>query len=112
MKHNIAQDNPVLQAGDRAPDAALPDGAWLSDVHCGTHFSVVLFIKSEGLAQKLHSRFNSAVNIILLDDAFAGYFGYNQHMYAIRPDDYIGMIAPIDLEAELIEYLDSYLMNS
>ncbi|UOE47436.1 hypothetical protein MTO98_23805 [Mucilaginibacter sp. SMC90] len=107
---DITKGSSVLQAGDRAPDALLSDGTWLSDFYRGVHFSVVMFVKNEGLANKLNSRFNGAVKSVLLDSIYAAYFGNEQYIYIIRPDGYTGMIAPSDSEAELISYLDGYLM--
>lgn len=75
-----------LHAGDRAPDAALADGSWLSDQLSGTEWKLLLFGNPPFDTIK-------HVKIINADDkGLIKAYGLSDGMVLIRPDGYIALI--------------------
>jgi 2-polyprenyl-6-methoxyphenol hydroxylase-like FAD-dependent oxidoreductase len=90
-----------LRAGDRAPDARLPDGRRLFDVFRGPHFTL--------LALGIHASNPVPMGstrplIIETAEPIDGYDIEPGHFVLVRPDGHIGIITPS--EASLKAYLD------
>lgn len=87
-----------LQPGDRAPDALLADGSWLSDTLKGTQWKCLLFtnmaVKSPKHVKAIEAR----------DPAIASAYGLSEGMVLIRPDHHIVLIA--HNQAEMDAYFE------
>jgi 2-polyprenyl-6-methoxyphenol hydroxylase-like FAD-dependent oxidoreductase len=84
-KGQITQNG--LQAGDRAPDAHLGDGSWLSDQFRGTQWKLLVF------GNDVSSAINGQVKVIKGDDeAIIKAYGLPDGMVLIRPDGYVALI--------------------
>lgn len=79
--------NNTLQAGDRAPDAKLADGSWLSDQLQGTQWKLLAF----GV---LPVAANGNLKVIRAGDpAVAKAYGVSDGLVLIRPDAHVALIA-------------------
>jgi 2-polyprenyl-6-methoxyphenol hydroxylase-like FAD-dependent oxidoreductase len=75
-----------LHPGDRAPDAQLADGSWLSDQLRGTEWKLLIF--GNTLLDPMKH-----VKIIKADDkGLTKAYGLSEGMVLIRPDGYIALI--------------------
>jgi 2-polyprenyl-6-methoxyphenol hydroxylase-like FAD-dependent oxidoreductase len=100
----------LLQPGDRAPDAHLLDGSWLSDLYRGTHFTVLAFGVNKAAIDRINGKFDGIVKAWLMTDKdSAAAFGNSQGFFVIRPDGYIGLIADRHDESAIYEYLGRFL---
>jgi 2-polyprenyl-6-methoxyphenol hydroxylase-like FAD-dependent oxidoreductase len=77
-----------LRAGDRAPDAPLPDGRRLFDVFRGPHFTLLALGVPAAEAAFARSRVGAFEAAPALD----GYDIQSGHFVLVRPDGHIGMI--------------------
>jgi len=105
LSTNLAQETAGLQAGDRAPEAQLPDKRWLFDLYRGTHFTILRFGPADGLS----INFGDKVRIFDLDEQVAALFGSMANAYIIRPDGYIGLIANLTDEGAINSYLQKFI---
>jgi 2-polyprenyl-6-methoxyphenol hydroxylase-like FAD-dependent oxidoreductase len=77
-----------LQAGDRAPDARLADGTWLSEQLRGPQWKLVVF------GQQQPGNISDRVKIIKSEDEIViKTYGSTDGAVLIRPDGYIALIA-------------------
>ena len=86
-----------LQTGDRAPDAQLSNGSWLSDQLSGTEWKLLIFGNIP---------FESTKNIKIVkadDDVLIKAYGLSGGMILVRPDGYISLIT--DRPDAVNEYL-------
>ncbi|HEY4063801.1 MAG TPA: FAD-dependent monooxygenase [Puia sp.] len=102
-------DAALLQPGDRAPDALLPDGSWLSDLYRGAHFTVLAFGLKEPPKLLVDNQHSDRVKVwAMTDKNSAAAFGGRQGFFVIRPDGYIGLIADRDEVPAVNDYLSRF----
>jgi hypothetical protein len=105
----ITDDTALIQAGDRAPDALLADGSWLSDLYRGTHFSILAFGVDRLPKFHFYEKLKTGAKVWLMTDSnSARAFGDRQGFFVIRPDGYIGLIAGRDDESAVNDYLSRF----
>jgi 2-polyprenyl-6-methoxyphenol hydroxylase-like FAD-dependent oxidoreductase len=96
----------LLHAGDRAPDAELADGSWLSDLYRGTHFTVLGFGGTDLVIDAIRQALPGTAKAYgLTDESAAAAYGNREGLFVIRPDGYIGLIAEKDDEKGVVDYL-------
>ncbi|WP_338867922.1 FAD-dependent monooxygenase [Myxococcus stipitatus] len=78
-----------LRAGDRAPDARLPNGSRLFDAFRGTHFTLLSF-------RHVDMKVDERVRVLSVE-ALDGYDVPQGHFVLIRPDGYVGAITPSEI---------------
>ncbi|MFF3764738.1 FAD-dependent monooxygenase [Streptomyces sp. NPDC001922] len=88
----------ALRAGDRAPDAPLPDGTRLFDLFRGPHFTLLAFGTTEIPpvdSEMIHTH-RIPAGTPIADEAYA-----DQGLFLVRPDGYVALAThdPSDLAA-------------
>ncbi|RYE27356.1 MAG: hypothetical protein EOP45_01510 [Sphingobacteriaceae bacterium] len=92
-----------VQAGDRAPDARLTDGSWLSAQLNGIEWKLLVFGKAEAI------NITNLKIINVNDNVLFDIYGLSNGLILIRPDGYIALIAI--RSAEINKFFDQLLQN-
>jgi 2-polyprenyl-6-methoxyphenol hydroxylase-like FAD-dependent oxidoreductase len=96
-----------LRSGDRAPDAQLGDGSWLSDVFRGTQWKLLTS------GNDLQFKTNGQLKIIKSsDEAINKAYNLSEGMVLIRPDGYIALITSDEREvSSYFKHLTNDFLN-
>lgn len=110
--------------GDRAPDAALGDGRWLSDLTRHPWFTLIGLVgrhdsgraELDAATARLRARFGPLLETHVIagsPDIDASYGARDEaELLLIRPDGYIGYRCTTAACEELEQYLDTYIAGS
>ncbi|WP_323807903.1 FAD-dependent oxidoreductase [Amycolatopsis keratiniphila] len=101
-------DGGALRAGDRAPDSPCPGASTLFDVFRGPHFTLVGVGASTAPAlATVADRQPGDVRTVLLTEHPEAYAAPDDRLVLVRPDGYIGLIAPADDAQAVLGYLSA-----
>ncbi|MDA3649406.1 FAD-dependent oxidoreductase [Saccharopolyspora indica] len=102
-------DAGAVRAGDRAPDSPCPgsvDGATtLFDAFRGPHLTLIGVGPTTAAALETVSDQHGDVHTVLLTEHPEAYAGPDDRLVLVRPDGYIGLVAPADDARAVLDYL-------